>query len=185
MAYPPPPGAALSEFPSPPLRHRSVFLPHQIFSQEFTASHTYNYPANLFLPHESIMLIDDEETSHHRAPQADDNDDDGEVVVIFALPVQSGAHEDMTTSEGDDDGLSEEVIARFLKTTAVCEKTAAEEDCGDPKLCAVCQDNLYQEDRTVGILGCDHDFHADCIGKWLQIRNICPLCKDIAIKIIY
>ncbi|KAK4421530.1 E3 ubiquitin-protein ligase MBR2 [Sesamum alatum] len=78
-----------------------------------------------------------------------------------------------------DGGLSETLILKCLKTR----------DCrplnndGEPKVCVVCQDDLCQENSTIGVLDCGHEYHASCIRQWLQQKNICPLCKAIALRV--
>jgi len=45
-------------------------------------------------------------------------------------------------------------------------------------LCTVCQEGLQHGDE-VKRLPCGHEFHADCIGRWLTTRkNACPLCAQ-------
>ncbi|XP_066347276.1 E3 ubiquitin-protein ligase Os06g0535400-like [Miscanthus floridulus] len=46
--------------------------------------------------------------------------------------------------------------------------------------CAVCLSELPAgaEPAAVRALpACGHAFHADCIGRWLQLRPECPLCR--------
>jgi hypothetical protein len=38
----------------------------------------------------------------------------------------------------------------------------------------------YKFKDSMGKLKCGHDYHADCIKKWLQVKNICPICKASA-----
>jgi hypothetical protein len=38
----------------------------------------------------------------------------------------------------------------------------------------------YKFKDSVGKLKCGHDYHADCIKKWLQVKNACPVCKASA-----
>ena len=38
----------------------------------------------------------------------------------------------------------------------------------------------YKDNDLLGILKCRHDFHTDCIKKWLQVKNACPVCKSAA-----
>lgn len=41
--------------------------------------------------------------------------------------------------------------------------------------CAVCLDDFAQEEQ-VRQLPCGHQFHSQCIGKWLSRSTRCPLC---------
>jgi hypothetical protein len=45
--------------------------------------------------------------------------------------------------------------------------------------CPICQDELKDE-STIQTLPCNHKFHKDCIQKWIEMRNLCPLCKKVA-----
>ena len=45
--------------------------------------------------------------------------------------------------------------------------------------CPICQDEL-KDDSTIRTLPCNHKFHQDCIQKWIEMRNLCPLCKQVA-----
>ncbi|KAG8364909.1 hypothetical protein BUALT_Bualt18G0047500 [Buddleja alternifolia] len=81
------------------------------------------------------------------------------------------------TSTHSAGGLSEEVISKYLEIRN-CDKNN-----GDSEICIVCQDNLCREDDMMGMLGCGHNYHATCIKKWLQEKNICPLCKSTALSV--
>lgn len=41
--------------------------------------------------------------------------------------------------------------------------------------CAICQDELKTNIHT---LRCSHQFHDECIQKWIDLRNLCPLCNQ-------
>lgn len=41
--------------------------------------------------------------------------------------------------------------------------------------CSICLDT--QESQNFTFLICSHRFHALCIGKWIAIKQRCPLCK--------
>ncbi|GJN01531.1 hypothetical protein PR202_ga18805 [Eleusine coracana subsp. coracana] len=48
-------------------------------------------------------------------------------------------------------------------------------------------DNMSYEEEYVdgddlGRLDCGHDFHAGCIKQWLVLKNLCPICKNTALK---
>lgn len=41
-----------------------------------------------------------------------------------------------------------------------------------PVECAICLSKLQCEQR----LDCQHGFCSDCIGRWLLVNNVCPIC---------
>lgn len=48
----------------------------------------------------------------------------------------------------------------------------------DDKSCIICTDE-YEDETFVTRLKCNHHFHTDCITKWNQKQNSCPLCRKI------
>nr|CAB3488474.1 unnamed protein product [Digitaria exilis] len=40
----------------------------------------------------------------------------------------------------------------------------------------------YVDGDDLGRLDCGHDFHAVCIKQWLVLKNVCPICKNTALK---
>ena len=42
--------------------------------------------------------------------------------------------------------------------------------------CCICLEN-YKEDDTAVITGCEHIYHKDCLQKWINNKNSCPLCN--------
>ncbi|KAL1555786.1 putative late blight resistance protein R1B-17 [Salvia divinorum] len=51
----------------------------------------------------------------------------------------------------------------------------------EEEVCCMCLDDLYR--GSVTTLDCRHEFHSDCIRRWLaRGQNFCPLCKAPAIK---
>ncbi|XP_062094431.1 probable E3 ubiquitin-protein ligase ZFP1 isoform X1 [Humulus lupulus] len=84
-------------------------------------------------------------------------------------------------------GLSEDTITSQLKTRAYlssrmrlnleeAECHYKEDDC-----CIICQDD-YKSLEKIGILNCGHEYHAECLKKWLLIKNVCPVCKSEALS---
>ena len=44
--------------------------------------------------------------------------------------------------------------------------------------CSICLDVFTNKNKAVKINGCGHKFHQKCLVKWLQIKPICPYCRD-------
>ncbi|KAL1555791.1 RING-H2 finger protein ATL63-like [Salvia divinorum] len=60
-----------------------------------------------------------------------------------------------------------------------CDDTDRHE--GEVEDCCICLGDLYR--GSVTALDCRHEFHSDCIRRWLvRGQNFCPLCKAPAIK---
>ncbi|KAK4778998.1 hypothetical protein SAY86_006526 [Trapa natans] len=50
----------------------------------------------------------------------------------------------------------------------------------DTASCIICQD-AYEDRDSIGTLNCGHEYHAECLKKWLLVKNICPICKSEAL----
>ncbi|XP_034700244.1 probable E3 ubiquitin-protein ligase ZFP1 [Vitis riparia] len=78
-------------------------------------------------------------------------------------------------------GLSEKSITNCLKTrtyislTCLNLKEAASMD-QENDSCIICREE-YQNHEKIVFLDCGHEYHADCLKKWLLVKNVCPICK--------
>ncbi|XP_043701596.1 probable E3 ubiquitin-protein ligase ZFP1 [Telopea speciosissima] len=74
-------------------------------------------------------------------------------------------------------GLSEDMISNSLTETIHRSTDQIQEEVS----CVICLEE-YKEREEVGTLkNCKHDYHVDCIKKWLSMKNVCPICKAPAI----
>uniref|UniRef100_A0A1A9UTB3 RING-type domain-containing protein n=1 Tax=Glossina austeni TaxID=7395 RepID=A0A1A9UTB3_GLOAU len=48
--------------------------------------------------------------------------------------------------------------------------------CDDQASCAVCISDLVSKE-LMRKLPCGHNFHAECLDKWLQSHETCPMCR--------
>lgn len=78
-------------------------------------------------------------------------------------------------------GLADEKISKCVKEVVCCssDQMQIDQDDQDDGSCVICLEG-YKDKDMLGILKCRHDFHADCIKKWLQTKNSCPVCKAAA-----
>ncbi|VVB10440.1 unnamed protein product [Arabis nemorensis] len=76
-------------------------------------------------------------------------------------------------------GLSEEVILKSMKQHK--HTSSAAESHQDMEPCCVCQEE-YAEGDDLGTLGCGHEFHTACVKQWLMLKNLCPICKTVALS---
>ncbi|XVE49214.1 hypothetical protein DITRI_Ditri01bG0064400 [Diplodiscus trichospermus] len=94
------------------------------------------------------------------------------------LDVDNMSYEELLALEeriGDvSTGLNEETILKLMKQQKYSSITA--ESAQDLEPCCVCQEEYADGDDT-GTLDCGHDFHTNCIKRWLMLKNLCPICK--------
>ncbi|XP_038897553.1 probable E3 ubiquitin-protein ligase ZFP1 isoform X2 [Benincasa hispida] len=84
-------------------------------------------------------------------------------------------------------GLSEETITSQLKTRITMPsardvnlEVGATSRNEETNSCTICLD-VIGEGTKIGILDCEHYYHADCLKQWLLIKNVCPVCKSEAL----
>ncbi|KZV51946.1 hypothetical protein F511_08556 [Dorcoceras hygrometricum] len=82
-------------------------------------------------------------------------------------------------------GLHQDFILNNLKTRAFtsghCVKLEDAQLMEDPvNFCVICQID-YMNGETIGTLDCKHEYHRECIKKWLLLKNSCPICKSTAL----
>ncbi|KAJ4876825.1 E3 ubiquitin-protein ligase MBR1 [Raphanus sativus] len=75
-------------------------------------------------------------------------------------------------------GLREDVILKTMKQHK-CTSSSAELP-QDIEPCCICQEE-YAEGDDLGTLECGHEFHKDCIKQWVMLKNLCPICKTVAL----
>ena len=47
--------------------------------------------------------------------------------------------------------------------------------------CVCFSQEEYKNKENIGILRCEHEYHADCFRRWLLEKNVCPMCKSVAL----
>ncbi|KAG5254758.1 zinc finger family protein [Salix suchowensis] len=82
-------------------------------------------------------------------------------------------------------GLSDATIRSQLKTRTYLSSPYSfnwEVSCMDQEAdsCIICQD-YYKSKEKIASLDCGHEYHANCLKKWLRLKNVCPICKSEAL----
>ncbi|WVZ02123.1 hypothetical protein V8G54_022929 [Vigna mungo] len=83
-------------------------------------------------------------------------------------------------NDNSERGLSEDIIARYMQTKSYLLPENLENHEYD--ICIICQDE-YKNKEEIGILQCGHEYHAECVKRWLHEKNVCPMCKSIGLTI--
>nr|XP_034913173.1 probable E3 ubiquitin-protein ligase HIP1 [Populus alba] len=77
-------------------------------------------------------------------------------------------------------GLSEDAIVATLKHWKY--QAVVDESDSEDEPCCICQE-AYADEDDLGKLKCGHDFHFNCIKRWLVEKNNCPICKKAAVDV--
>lgn len=43
--------------------------------------------------------------------------------------------------------------------------------------CVICLVEFNAEDKVITLPKCEHTFHSECVGVWLQKKPLCPMCR--------
>ncbi|CAG9465800.1 unnamed protein product [Pedinophyceae sp. YPF-701] len=77
-------------------------------------------------------------------------------------------------------GSMDEIIARLAdqhdNPRAPGDDVPVAESVQEGDKCIICTDE-YEVDQQVIKMPCQHVFHEDCLDKWLNINNTCPVCR--------
>ncbi|GAB4840525.1 hypothetical protein Ancab_021294 [Ancistrocladus abbreviatus] len=97
--------------------------------------------------------------------------DDGMIILEEALI-------DLSSSpQGHLQQLPVEMILADLKITTYI--VGADQE---SQICTICQME-YEAEDSMATTRCGHEYHTDCIRKWLAVKNICPLCNSAVVPI--
>lgn len=55
------------------------------------------------------------------------------------------------------------------------------EDKKEENECSICLENIEEDSKK--IVKCGHMFHTECISKWLEAHDKCPLCIQTIIEV--
>lgn len=163
--------------PTPPTGLR-VYRPHRReLMLEASARHR-GFPHLRVLPEDGVAILDisgyhevGHSVDHHRDMRLDI--DHMSYEELLALGEQIG-------SVGSR--LSDDFVVQHLKTRLFTLSKSSDASPSDQELnsCVICQTN-YDDGEQIGVLDCGHEYHVECVKKWLVVKNTCPVCKSTAL----
>lgn len=157
-----------------------IYQPHRDgFVHDTTLRH-HNLPHLRVMPTDGVALLEIPDiydvgnyVDHHRDMRLDIENMSYE--ELLALGERIG---------NVNTGLSEETVQSRLKTRIYlsCAINLEEAPAMDQEhdSCIICQEN-YKNQEKIGSLECGHEYHEDCLKKWLFVKNVCPICKSEAV----
>jgi len=84
---------------------------------------------------------------------------------------------DVTPLSAINSFLNQNVIVRPTLDQITNNTTVTAADCLQDDNCAICQDEIEEDQSMRQINHCRHRFHQDCIDVWFQSNVRCPTCR--------
>ncbi|XAR68300.1 hypothetical protein NMG60_11003381 [Bertholletia excelsa] len=166
--------------PVPPTGFR-IYQPHQRAFMPGTTSRQLDLPHLRVLPADEVAML--EISGYYEVGNSIDDHRDMRLDIDHMSYEELLALGERIGNVGT--GLSEETITSHLKTRTYTSSTCInleEAACLDQEIdfCVICQTD-YKNRENIGILDCGHEYHVDCVKRWLLIKNTCPVCKSSAL----
>ncbi|MCD7452747.1 hypothetical protein HAX54_018049 [Datura stramonium] len=97
--------------------------------------------------------------------------------VHYRMQVPQSIEEEAEEEDDNANEVLDQDMSEYLKTRTFCAMdTDNFNEVEEQEACAICLFD-YQDKDTIGTLQCGHEFHAECINKWLQRNTSCPFCR--------
>ncbi|QCD81618.1 E3 ubiquitin-protein ligase [Vigna unguiculata] len=101
--------------------------------------------------------------------------------ILDSLSNGRGLIFEIENSEPSTAGLSLQTIMQHMER-----ETLVDVDGDDPvehqKRCTICLEEFENGSEIGKMQLCDHKFHFDCIKQWLVQKNLCPVCRRVALN---
>ncbi|KAK1364747.1 hypothetical protein POM88_040308 [Heracleum sosnowskyi] len=172
-----------------------------LFSQFSTANHVPQFTGTNVDNVDGHLIINSLDYSLHQfsteyyVPQDTTNVDDHLIIDSLTYPphqfsstreyVQQEAYAMQENLELEEQmgrvgsRLSDETIKRHLRIRSYDVTSKRMEEEADK--CAICQGE-YEKGEFIGGLQCRHEYHVECVKKWLKQHNSCPICRADAVS---
>lgn len=110
------------------------------------------------------------EHHHHHMPYFTFNVDLQREFERMEMEIQQG-----NNTHNEPNGLSKKELDK-LPSYFVTKKTL--EEFSDSDRCVVCMSE-FEVEENLRILPCAHEFHSECVDKWLSTNPTCPICRAV------
>ena len=96
--------------------------------------------------------------------------------IDFYVSVPNNNNEDSNTTYQTLSQLEDVKIGISLKK--LIKNSIVKLSTSESGLCVICQDDIGVKEVIRNINKCNHNFHIDCIDRWLSENKKCPICKS-------
>ncbi|GER29195.1 RING/U-box superfamily protein [Striga asiatica] len=169
--------------PFPPMGFHNMYQPQQRELMLDSNVRPHTFPQLRVLPEDEVAIL--EMPGYHEAGDSIDHHRDMRLDIDHMSYEELLALGEQIGSVGT--GLPNEFVRKNLKTrsfitsSAACPNLRDETDPDEQiNFCVICQTE-YEPGEKIGTVECGHEYHKDCINKWLLIKNTCPICKSTAL----
>ncbi|KAI3702814.1 hypothetical protein L6452_28566 [Arctium lappa] len=166
--------------PTPPNGGR-VYDPHRRELMIESPARHRSFPNLRVLPEDGVAILDI--SDYHEVGHLVDHHNDMRLDIDHMSYEELLALGEQIGNVGS--GLSEASISDHLKTRTFGSCNPKDPIPADEEhnFCVICQTE-FEDQEKIGVLDCRHDYHSECIKKWLMVKNTCPICKSTAIALV-
>ncbi|CAJ1942837.1 unnamed protein product [Sphenostylis stenocarpa] len=102
--------------------------------------------------------------------------------LIFEVDFRTNTFEQIQSPEPST-GLSLETIMQRMESETY-QDVRGDHPEGNTERCPVCVEKFENGSQIGKLHSCEHKFHFDCIKQWLLQKNICPVCRRVAVQVL-
>merc|ERR1712129_660404 len=103
------------------------------------------------------------------------------VLIIFRFFAEPEGADDRIIKDLPTRKVTAEELAKNESKTDTNANMESDDENEDGPSCAICMQQ-YKIGDELRILPCKHEFHCECVDKWLPMKKICPLCRHDVTK---
>merc|ERR1740123_2079407 len=103
------------------------------------------------------------------------------VLIIFRFFAEPEGADDRIIKDLPTRKVTAEELMKNESKTDTNANMESDDENEDGPSCAICMQQ-YKIGDELRILPCKHEFHCECVDKWLPMKKICPLCRHDVTK---
>ncbi|XP_078151376.1 putative E3 ubiquitin-protein ligase ZFP1 isoform X2 [Carex rostrata] len=183
----PPPAQMQAPYPHPMNNPHGAVLGHPSNSQFRIPSFQPppQHPLHAGFNRRRVRVVQSENNAFLDMSRVNEMENAADELRDMRLDIDGMSYEELLDLEariGDvKTGLSKDFILNNLRTHLHKVGVSSDSDASWNDTCIICQGG-YDAKDCIGTLDCGHMYHSDCIKEWLVLKNVCPICKKVALS---